>query len=60
NQRDIISHYDDGTLKFKLMSDGTIYTTSGWKYRYATINNKISIIFLINNCYRILFHVVSN
>jgi len=37
NQRDIISHYDDGTLKFKLMSDGTIYTTSGWKYRYATI-----------------------
>ena len=37
NQRDIISHYDDGTLDFKLMSDGYIYSNTGWKYRYAAI-----------------------
>ena len=33
NQRDILAHYDDGTEKFAVMSDGFIRTTSGWKNR---------------------------
>jgi hypothetical protein len=37
NKRDILVHYDDGTEKFALMSDGFIRTTSGWKYRQLAI-----------------------
>jgi hypothetical protein len=37
NKRDILAHYDDGTEKFALMSNGFIRTTSGYKYRQAVI-----------------------
>jgi len=38
NDRAIMAHYLNGTKVFELLADGFIYTTSGWKYRYAVVN----------------------
>ena len=38
NDRSIMAHYLNGTKVFELCRDGFIYTTSGWKYRYVSVN----------------------
>jgi len=38
NKRDALSLFNDGTNNYRLTKDGYQYTTSGWKYRYITVN----------------------
>ncbi len=38
NKRDAFSNYNDNTNNYRITKDGYFFTTSGWKYRYITVN----------------------